>query len=159
MFKRNMALVFAFTTFAFISSILLYAQTAAPLPTTEPKVSEEQVNDGNIQLMRQDVRSQRKKIVAANFPLRETEATKFWPLYDRYIGETIKVNDVRFALIKEYGKNYQATTDEQANSIIKTMVVPRSGQCSVTSEIYSGFEKIISPKKTAMFFQIAAGSA
>lgn len=57
-------------------------------------VTEEQVNDANIQLMRQDVRSERKKIVAANLPLTGVEAAKFWLLYDRYIGETIKVNDV-----------------------------------------------------------------
>ena len=78
-------------------------------------MSQEQVNDANIQLMRQDIRSERKKVVAANMPLTETEATKFWPVYDRYIGETIKVNDVRFALIKEYANNYDSATDEQAS--------------------------------------------
>ena len=65
-------------------------------------MTEEQVNDANLQLMRQDVRSERKKVVAANLPLTETEATKFWPVYDRYIAETVKVNDVRLALLKEY---------------------------------------------------------
>jgi hypothetical protein len=52
-------------------------------------VTEEQVNDANIQLMPQDIRSQRQKVVAANMPLTDTEATKFWPVYNRYIGETI----------------------------------------------------------------------
>jgi len=64
-------------------------------------MAEEQINDANIQLMRQDIRSERKKIVAANMPLTETEDTKFWPVYDRYIAETLKVNDVRFTLLKE----------------------------------------------------------
>ena len=72
-----------------------------PAPSATMNMTEEQVNDANIQLMRQDIRSERKKVVAAYLPLTETEATKFWPLYDRYIGETIKVNDVRFALIAE----------------------------------------------------------
>src|SRR5215467_5519561 len=82
-------------------------------------VTEEQVNDANIELMRKDIRSERKKVVAANMPLTETEATRFWPVYDRYIGETIKVNDVRFALIKEYAKNNNSASEEQADSFIK----------------------------------------
>jgi hypothetical protein len=51
-------------------------------------MSEGQVNDANMQLMREDIRSERKKVIAANMPLTETEATKFWPVYDRYIAET-----------------------------------------------------------------------
>src|SRR5678815_4716818 len=74
----------------------------APSDTSGPKanMSAEQINDATIELMRKDVRSQRKKIVAENLPLTETEATKFWPLYDRYIAETIKINDVRYGLLK-----------------------------------------------------------
>ena len=37
--------------------------------------------DQNIQLLRQDIRSKKKQLVAANLNLTETEATKFWPVY------------------------------------------------------------------------------
>ena len=49
------------------------------------KVSSEQVLDDSVELMRQDIRSQRKQIVAANLPLTEPESIKFWPVYDRYV--------------------------------------------------------------------------
>src|SRR5262252_592976 len=101
------------------AATLVGAQQPASSGGKSMNVTEDQVNDANLQLMRQDVRSERKKAVAANLPLTEEEATKFWPLYDRYIAETIKVNDVRFALIKEYMKSYQTTTDAQADSFIK----------------------------------------
>lgn len=104
--------------------------------------------------MRQDIRSQRKKIVAANLPLTETEATRFWPLYDRYIGETIKVNDVRYALIKEYANNYQTTSDQQADSFIKRWIALDQDSAQLRLKFIPEFEKVISPKKTAMFFQI-----
>jgi hypothetical protein len=107
-----------------------------------------------MQLMRQDVRSERKKIVAANMPLTETEATKFWPVYDRYIAETIKVNDVRFALIKEYAKSYQTTTDEQADSFIKRWLTFDQDNTQLRLKFIPEFEKVISHKKTAIFFQI-----
>ncbi len=117
-------------------------------------ITQEQVNDANIQLMRQDVRSQRKQIVAANMPLTETEATKFWPVYDRFVAETIKVNDVRFALIKEYAKNYEAVTDEQADSFIKRWLALDQDNTQLRLTFIPEFEKVISHKKTALFFQI-----
>ena len=117
-------------------------------------MTSEQVNEANIQLMRQDIRAQRKKIVAANMPLTEEEATKFWPLYDRYIGETIKVNDVRYALIKEYAKSYSNMTDEQANSFITRWVSLDRDNAQLRLKYVPEFEKVISPTKTALFFQI-----
>jgi len=116
--KTQIISIFA-ATFVVAATSLLSAQQAAPSAANPMNMTEEQVNDANIQLMREDIRSERKKVVAANMPLTETEATKFWPLYDRYIGETIKVNDARFALLKEYAKNYQTGTEEQADSFIK----------------------------------------
>ena len=110
---------FYVATSVLATATLLSAQQSEPSAARAINVSAEQVNDANIQLMRQDIRSERKKIVAANMPLTETEATKFWPLYDRYITETVKVNDVRYALLKEYAQNYQTTTAEQAESFIK----------------------------------------
>jgi hypothetical protein len=122
--------------------------------TSEKKMTQEQVNDANIDLMRQDIRAERKKIIAANMPLTETEATKFWPLYDRYIGETIKVNDVRFALIKEYAQNYQSMTDAQAQSYIKRWIALDQDNTQLRLKFIPDFEKVISPKKTALFFQL-----
>ena len=117
-------------------------------------MTEEQVNDANIELMRRDIRSERKKVVAANMPLTETEATKFWPLYDRYIAETIKVNDVRFALLKDYAKSYENTTEEQADNFIKRWVALDGDNIQLRLKYIPEFEKVISHKKTAMFFQI-----
>jgi hypothetical protein len=35
----------------------------------------------------------RKQLVAANLKLTDTQATKFWPIYDQYIAELVKVNN------------------------------------------------------------------
>jgi hypothetical protein len=132
------------------------SQTQQPPPSagTAATPTPEQVADANIQLMRSDVRAERKKIVAANMPLTETEATKFWPVYDRYIGETIKVNDSRFALIKEYAQNRETMTDAQANNYIKRWLALDGENTQLRLKYIPEFEKVISPKKTAMLFQI-----
>ena len=117
-------------------------------------MTDEQVNNANIELMRQDIRSERKKVVAANMPLSEVEATKFWPVYDRYIGETIKVNDLRFAVLKDYAETYDTATEEQADSFIKRWVALDGDNAQLRLKYIPEFEKVISHKKTAMFFQI-----
>jgi hypothetical protein len=137
-----------------VISTLLSAQQPAPSAGSDMNTTEEQVNDANIQLMRQDIRSERKKVVAANMPLTEAEATKFWPLYDRYISETIKVNDIRFALLKEYAKSYDTATEEQADSFIKRWLTLDGDNTQLRLKYIPEFEKVISHKKTAMFFQI-----
>ena len=153
--KKNIAFSLCFVTFVLAAIGLLSAQQAAPSgANNNMNMTEEQVNDANIQLMRADIRSQRKKVVAANMPLTETEATKFWPVYDRYIGETIKVNDGRFALLKEYAKNYDAATDEQADNFIKRWLAFDQQNTQLRIQYIPEFEKVISHKKTAMFFQI-----
>jgi hypothetical protein len=151
--KTQIISIFA-ATFVVAATSLLSAQQAAPSAANRMNMTEEQVNDANIQLMREDIRSERKKVVAANMPLTETEATKFWPLYDRYIGETIKVNDARFALLKEYAKNYQTGTEEQADSFIKQWLTFDQDNTQLRLKYVPEFEKVISHKKTAMFFQI-----
>ena len=137
-----------------VATTLLSAQQAAPSPASGKNMTEEQVNDANIQLMRQDIRSERKKVVAANLPLTEAEAVKFWPVYDRYIAETIKVNDVRFALLKEYARNYDATSEQQADSFIKRWLALDNDNTQLRLKYIPEFEKVVSHKKTAMFFQI-----
>ena len=152
--KRNIA------SFIYVAAIVLSAgpllraqQTSQPAPGAATPTAE-QLNDANIQLMRQDIRAQRKKIVAANMPLTETEATKFWPVYDRYIAETIKINDVRYAIIKEYAQNYQSMTDEKADDLIRRWLAVDQDNTQLRVRFIPEFDKVISPKKTAMFFQI-----
>lgn len=151
--KRKIAFRLYLGIALFVATTMLSAQQPAPAAASG-KMTEDQVNDANIQLMRQDIRSERKKVVAANMPLTDTEATKFWPVYDRYIGETIKVNDVRFALLEEYSKNYNTATEEQADSFVKRWLTLDQDNTQLRLKYIPEFEKVISHKKTAMFFQI-----
>ncbi len=149
--KKNIAFSLCFATAVFAATTVLSAQQA---PASGKNMTEEQVNDANLQLMRQDVRSDRKKLVAANLPLTETEATKFWPVYDRYIAETVKVNDSRLALLKEYANSIDTTTEQQADSLIKRWLALDQDDTHLRLKYVPEFEKVISHKKTAMFFQI-----
>lgn len=150
MLRNNVFTALCLSFIVAISTSVTYTQEAAPAP----KVSADQVADDTIQLMRQDIRSERKKIVAANLPLTEAEAVKFWPVYDRYVVDHSKIYDTRYALIKEYAQSYDTLTDEQANSFIKRWTTTEEEMAQLRLRWMPEFEKVVSPKKTAMFFQI-----
>jgi hypothetical protein len=138
--SRNMTLGFYLSITLLTTVIQLSAQQTAPPPENGKSATAEQVNDAYIKLMRQDIRAERKKVVAAHMPLTETEATN--------------INDIRYSLIKEYAQNYQTMTDSQANSFVQRWVTLDGDNTQLRLKYIPEFEKVISPKKTALFFQI-----
>jgi hypothetical protein len=108
----------------------------------------------DIELLRRDIRADKKKIIAANLPLTETEATKFWPVYDQYVGEMTKHNDEFYGLIKEYAANQKTITDPQASTMIKRWSEILVAQAQTRQKYIPIVEKVISSRKAALFFQI-----
>jgi hypothetical protein len=74
----------------------------------------ESFSDQQMALLRKDIRSIKKQLIAANLTLTDAEATKFWPVFEQYSAEFAKINDTRTALIKEYADAYGSLTDQQA---------------------------------------------
>jgi hypothetical protein len=75
--------------------------------------------DDFVNLLRKDIRSQKKQIIAENMQLSDAEAEKFWPIYDQYAAQLSKVYDVKLALLNDYANNYNSMTGEQAESYIR----------------------------------------
>lgn len=112
------------------------------------------VTDQDIQLMREDIRSQKKQIIAANMQLTDAEATKFWPVYDAYKVETAKIGDARYALIKEYAQTYNTMTDAQAKSLIKRAADLDQQAIALRTQWMPKFEAVVPGKKAALFYQL-----
>ena len=112
------------------------------------------VTDKDIEMLRQDIRDQRKQIVALNLPLTADEATKFWPVFDQYRKDAIAPNDQRWAVIKEYAASYDTMTDAQAQSLMKRANAVDEQLLALRMRYVPAFEKVISPRKTALFYQI-----
>jgi hypothetical protein len=144
------ALLVACVMFA---SMRMLSQAAQSNPSGESQASNASL-DRDIQMLREDVRSQRKAITAANMDLTGDESTKFWPIYDQYIQETIKVNDARVALIKDYATNYNNVSDQQAQDYMKRAGDIQRQLTELREKYVPIFEKVVSPKKTAQWYQI-----
>jgi hypothetical protein len=108
----------------------------------------------DLALVRRNLRAEKKKILAANVPLTETEATKFWPVYDQYAAEMSKHYDEFYAVIKDYAANQKTLTDAQAVSMIKKWSDIQVEVAQTRQKWVPAIEKVIPGKKAALFFQI-----
>jgi len=108
----------------------------------------------DLALVRRNLRAEKKKILAANVPLTETEATKFWPVYDQYAAEMSKHYDEFYAVIKDYAANQKTLPDAQAVSMIKKWSDIQVEVAQTRQKWVPAIEKVIPGKKAALFFQI-----
>lgn len=108
----------------------------------------------DLALLRRDIRAEKKQLIAANMTLTEEEATRFWPVYDQYVSEMTKYNDEFYNLIKDYAANQKVITDAQANTMIKRWAEILVEQAKTRQKYIPLVEKVIPPRKAAMFFQV-----
>lgn len=110
--------------------------------------------DEGIKLLRQDLRSQKKQIIAANMDLTDAEAQKFWPIYDQYMVELSKAIDPKYSLLKDYAQNYSTMTSAQADSYLQGRAAVEDKVLQVRLKYIPTFRKVLSGKSTALFFQL-----
>lgn len=147
---KKAAIALMFCGFLFVAD-MSFAQDADQ--TAQPAAVSPATLDEEIALMRLDLRANRKKIIAANMKLAPDEAQWFWPTYDEYINELVKINGSKYALIKEYLQN-ENMTDEQADGLSKRWVEVDESVAQLRLKYIPIFRKVLSAKSTAMFFQL-----
>ena len=110
--------------------------------------------DQNIQMLRQDIRSKKKQTVAANLQLTDAQATKFWPIYDQYTAELVKINDEKYAILKQYADEWGNMTDDQALSLTNRALAVEQRVTDLRIKYVPVFSKVVPGTTVATFFQI-----
>ena len=112
------------------------------------------ITDQQLALLRRDIRSMKKQLIAVNLTLTDSEATKFWQVYEQYSAETGKINDTRTAIIKEYSDEYGTLTDDQADNLIRRWLDTDIQQTKLRQRYVPIFRGVLPGKKAATFFQL-----
>ena len=153
--KIASALVLALAT---VCSLAVGAVAQGTSPKSEPPSAaapqEQPLSDQDVQMLRQNLRSQRKQVIAANMKLTDAEAAKFWPIYDQYIAELVKLNGTKYDLIKQYVQNNGVLTDAQADNAVKKWIAVDQGVSELRLKYVPIFHKVLSPQNTALFYQL-----
>ena len=150
--KKTLICLLLIAAISFVYSPLALAQAAAAQGSTAS--NGQVVSDQDIKLMREDIRAHKKQLVAANLTLTADEATKFWPVYDQYTAELVKINDTKYAAIKEYAEHWGTMTNEQALSLAKRSIGVEESVAQLRTRYIPIFNKVIPGTKVATFFQI-----
>jgi hypothetical protein len=153
MIKKSTAAVLVLSGFLFAGEALVAQNRAAQTAQPVAGAGNASSIDQEIAMLRSDLRSTRKQVIAANMKLTDTEAEKFWPTYDQYVAELVKINDAKYALIKEYLQNTNMT-DEQADGLSKRWLAVDESVIQLRLKYIPIFRRALSAKGTAQFFQL-----
>jgi hypothetical protein len=125
---------------------------AADQPVVNEKFSD---LEPAIQMLRQEVGKDRREIVKANMLLTNSEAARFWPLYDQYRNEMHKVGDRRLKVITDYAANRDSMSEDEANKLAREWLDAEKERVNIKEEYLKKFQKEgLSARTTARFFQI-----
>ena len=154
--KKFLAIALTLVGFVSASSLLAQNSTSAKkdaVKTSAPNDSQASP-DGFVDLLRKDIRSQKKQIIAENMELSDVEAEKFWPVYDQYAAELSKIYDVKIALLKDYADNYSTMTGEQAENYIRKRAEVEQSIMQLRLKYMRAFRRVLSGRETALFYQL-----
>lgn len=151
--KKMTRVALAMSLAASLAPFAASAQESKGAPAPTAQSSQAQI-DQDVALLRQDLRSAKKQMIAANLKLTDAEATKFWPVYDQYAADQAKLGDDKYALIKEYADGFGKLSDEQALSLTKKATALEEKIAKLRADYVPKVAKVLPGTKTATFFQI-----
>jgi hypothetical protein len=124
-----------------------------PLLRAQQPAAKTTETDQYVQLLRKDLRSEKKQIVAVNMSLTEAEAQKFWPVYDQYAADSVAINDTKISVIKEYLQT-ESLSDVQAEHLVKKWNDADESVVQLRMKYLPIFLKVLPGKIVARFFQV-----
>jgi hypothetical protein len=130
--------------------------TPAFVLAADPPVVNEKFSDLEpaIQMLRQEAGKDRRAVVKANMLLTQSEAERFWPVYDAYRAEVSKLGDRRVKLITDYAANRDSMSEDEGNRLLKESLAIDKQSVELKEHYAKKFEKQLSARTTARFFHI-----
>jgi hypothetical protein len=107
-----------------------------------------------IKLLREDVSSQKAKLLGQVMQFDAEDAAKFWPIYRDYDAELQKVNDLRVANILEYSRSYTNMTDAKADELIKNAMTFQKQRDELLGKYYERVKQELGAITAARFVQV-----
>jgi hypothetical protein len=146
--RIKLMVVLAWGCMYFLTVPAIHAQATTASKDTQT------VSGQDVKLLRQDLRSQKKQLIAANLTLTDAESTKFWPVYDQFSAEMTALGDQKLALIKEYAKGFSSLTDTQAQSLLNRSLALDEAATQLRIKCVPIINNVLPGTKTATFFQM-----
>jgi hypothetical protein len=121
---------------------------------TVQRVISPTVTDEDIALLRQDLRAMKMQVIGQNMSLSETEAQKFWPIYNHYVKDLQEVNNQKYELLKQYAEMWATMTDQDALIYVRHWLEVDGQAQALRLKYVPVVSQVLPGKKAATFFQL-----
>lgn len=85
--------------------------------------------------------------------LTASEAQKFWPVYNEYQGEKIKLQTERLGLIRTFNQGESAMSDEQILRLGDRLVESQVKETEMAVKFHEMLKQVLPPAKVIRFYQ------
>ena len=121
---------------------------------TVQRVISPTITDEDIILLRQDLRAKKMQVIGQNMNLSDTEAQKFWPVYNHYVKDLQEVNNQKYALLKQYAQMWATMTDQDAMIYVRNWLEADGQAQALRLKYVPLVNQVLPGKKAATFFQL-----
>ena len=114
----------------------------------------EEPTASNMDIVSEKLRADKKLFVADSMELTESEAQAFWPIYDSYQIELVKLGDRKIDIIKDYAKNYKSMSDETAKTLLDDYLALEADMQKLRYAYLPKFREVLPEIKVARYYQL-----
>jgi hypothetical protein len=128
----------------------------APLGLAQTKTASADKPASNLEIIHEKLKADKKLIVAKYMELTESEANKFWPVYDEYQKDLRISNDRLLRLLESYAADYRnnSLTDEKAKKLLDDWIGIEQDEGKRRGAFSSKVLQALPAKKAARYLQI-----
>ena len=110
--------------------------------------------DSYIELLKSDIKTNKKAIITEVMVFTEKESEAFWPIYNEYEYELSKLADMRISNIKDFSSNYDSLTDVKANDLLMNSFSFLEDRLNLNKKYYKKFAEALTPTVAAKYMQL-----
>jgi hypothetical protein len=110
----------------------------------------------NMEIIHEKLKADKKLIVANYMELTESEAKRFWPVYDDYQKDLQKMNERLQSMLQSYAGDYRnkSLTDEKAKKLLDEWIGIEQDEVKQRKAFVPRVTKALPAKKAARYLQI-----
>ena len=131
------------------STLLSLALLASALSAQEQAAS-------NMDILRDKIKADKKLLIAENLGLTESEAPKFWPMYEEYQKELATINEKLGRTVQAYANEYNAMTltDERARTLMNEALAVDEAELMLRKKYLDKLDGIVPSMKAVRYLQM-----
>jgi len=137
-------------TTTLVFGLVLFAGVFATAVPAQADTSNEQY----MELMRQDLRTNKLAIMTEAMALTDAQGEVFWPIYREYQTKLSVIGDERIAMIKYFAEHYEDMTNEKAGELMKVWFSQKKDQLSLLEKTSKKVTKATDAVTAARFIQV-----